>query len=175
MPDLPDKSGLRTRILAARRTRPSPEREADDAQLVRHATELVRGRGRITAYTPLRAEPGGPGLLPALYGTGASVLLPVLRPDLDLSWALGSEELGVDAVREAELLLIPAVAVDHRGVRLGRGGGSYDRALARVPPATPIVALLYADEVLPALPAEPHDRRVTAVLTPSGLRHLPMV
>ena len=52
---------------------------------------------------------------------------------------------------------------------LGRGGGSYDRALARVPPGTPVVALLYPDELRASLPAAPHDRPVTAVLTPTGL------
>ncbi len=68
----------------------------------------------------------------------------------------------------ARLLLVPALAVDRRGVRLGRGGGSYDRALARVAAGTPVVALLHDGELLDELPAEPHDRLVSAVVTPSG-------
>jgi 5-formyltetrahydrofolate cyclo-ligase len=66
------------------------------------------------------------------------------------------------------MVVVPAVAVDARGVRLGRGGGSYDRALARVAPDTLVVALLHDGEVVEELPYEPHDRRVDAVITPSG-------
>jgi 5-formyltetrahydrofolate cyclo-ligase len=64
---------------------------------------------------------------------------------------------------------VPALAVGRDGTRLGRGGGSYDRALARVPAATPVVALLYEDELLETVPAEPHDRRVSAAVLPSGV------
>jgi 5-formyltetrahydrofolate cyclo-ligase len=69
-------------------------------------------------------------------------------------------------------VIVPALAVDRRGVRLGRGGGSYDRALSRVPVGTPIVAALYDGELLDALPADPHDVRVTGVATPAGLVRL---
>jgi 5-formyltetrahydrofolate cyclo-ligase len=73
-----------------------------------------------------------------------------------------------------DLVLVPALAVDrHTGVRLGRGGGSYDRALARTHPGTPVIALLYPGELLEGVPAQPHDARVTAVLTPDGLLRLP--
>lgn len=78
-------------------------------------------------------------------------------------------DLGVDAVATAELVICPAVAVDRRGVRLGRGGGSYDRALARVPDGVPIWAAVYDTEILDTLPADPHDRHVTAALTPTRL------
>ncbi len=80
--------------------------------------------------------------------------------------------LGVDAVRSVDALLVPALAVDAAGSRLGRGGGSYDRALARVPAGTPVAALLFDDEVLAldAVPRDAWDRPVTAVVTPSGWR-----
>jgi len=78
--------------------------------------------------------------------------------------------LGRAAVADVELVVVPALAVDHRGVRLGRGGGSYDRALARVPSGVPVVALLHDGELLPQVPAEPHDRPVSAVITPSEVR-----
>jgi 5-formyltetrahydrofolate cyclo-ligase len=59
-------------------------------------------------------------------------------------------------------------------VRLGRGGGSYDRALSRIRPNALVVALLYDGELVETLPAEPHDRRVTAVILPGyGLIRLP--
>lgn len=126
-----------------------------------------------------------------------AVLLPVLLPDGDLDWARyegpsslrparrgllepAGPRLGVAAVTRADLVVVPALAVDRRGVRLGRGGGSYDRALARVSAGggtaggALTVALLHDGELLDAVPAEPHDRRVGAVVTPAeGLSALP--
>ena len=68
----------------------------------------------------------------------------------------------------ADVVVVPALAVDRGGVRLGRGGGYYDRALRHVRPDARLVALVFDDELVDALPVEPHDRRVTAVVTPSG-------
>jgi 5-formyltetrahydrofolate cyclo-ligase len=65
-------------------------------------------------------------------------------------------------------VLVPALAVDRSGRRLGRGGGSFDRALCRVDRSRTL-ALVYDDEVLDEIPAEPHDCRVGGILTPSGL------
>ncbi|GID94369.1 hypothetical protein Adi01nite_37810 [Amorphoplanes digitatis] len=125
-------------------------------------------------------EPGGPDLPEALAGR---LILPVLLPDNDLDWVRyegpdslrpgprGLREpigprLGPEAVAQASLLVVPALAVDRSGLRLGRGGGSYDRALARAADAYS-VALLHDGEFLPSVPAEPHDRRVRAVITPA--------
>jgi 5-formyltetrahydrofolate cyclo-ligase len=137
----------------------------------------------------MAGEPGGTHLLSELSAVAADLLLPVLQPDLDLDWArhepddplyagrpggtLGEpvgQRLGPDAIRLATIILVPALGVDRAGFRLGRGGGSYDRALARVPAETPVIALLYADERYDALPTDSHDRRVTAVVTPAGLQ-----
>ena len=54
----------------------------------------------------------------------------------------------------ADVVLVPALAVDAAGRRLGRGGGSYDRALARVGPLVPLIALIYDDELVEQVPAE---------------------
>ena len=83
---------------------------------------------------------------------------------------VGAHPVGsrVDAVARADLVVVPALAVDRYGFRLGRGGGSYDRALARVSASTLTVALLHDGELLDRLPAEPHDRPVRAVVTPGG-------
>ncbi|MFC7647584.1 5-formyltetrahydrofolate cyclo-ligase [Streptosporangium lutulentum] len=127
------------------------------------------------------------GLVFALWKHGATVILPVLREDNDLDWAVydGPDTLaagrhgimepvdtrrGVDTIRTAALVIVPALAVDRStGVRLGRGGGSYDRALARVGPNVPTVALLHEGEVLDDVPAEPHDRPVRYAATPGGI------
>jgi len=174
------KADLRTRLLSHRRARPSP---ADDLRVRATLVDLARDLPTVAAYAPLPGEPGGPELPGALAAACGRLLLPMLCPDHDLDWAAyrgalvpagrGLREppgppLGPTAVATASLVLVPAVAVDRRGVRLGRGGGSYDRALARVPPGTPIVAALYDGELLDEVPEQPHDRRVTAVVTPSG-------
>ena len=78
--------------------------------------------------------------------------------------------LGPGALAAADVVVVPALAVDRRGARLGRGRGYYDRALAHARPGAVLVAVVFDDELVDALPAEPHDRRVSAVVTPSGGR-----
>jgi 5-formyltetrahydrofolate cyclo-ligase len=185
---LSGKRVLREAALAARAAMsPSDVAEAD-AALVVHACELVRTASVVAAYVPMHGEPGGAGLPGALAAVlpPAALLLPALHPDRDLDWAAydgtliagrtlarllepPGPRLGLDAIASAEIVLVPALAVDASGARLGRGGGSYDRALARVRPGVPVIALLYPGELVPVLPAEPHDRPVTGALTPSGL------
>jgi 5-formyltetrahydrofolate cyclo-ligase len=118
-------------------------------------------------------------------------LLPLLTQDGPLDWAdytgasslqagpLGMREpigpaLGAAVIATAALVLVPALAVDWRGIRLGRGGGHYDRTLPLVKPGTPLVAIVRDEEVLASVPAQPHDVPVTAALTPRrGLIALP--
>jgi 5-formyltetrahydrofolate cyclo-ligase len=177
------KARLRAGLLAARRSRPSP---AENAAVRAILADLARGVRTVAAYVPLPGEPGGPELPDALAEVCDRLLLPVLRPDLDLDWAVyrgalvpaarGLREpsgppLGPGEVATAGLVIVPALAVDRRGVRLGRGGGSYDRALARVPAGTLVVAALYDGELVDEVPEQPHDRRVDGVVTPSGGLH----
>ena len=180
------KIALRGRLITARRELTSADRLTAAAHLQNHIRAHVR-RGHpstIAAYVPVGPEPGGADLPVVLAGL-ARVLLPVLLPDGDLDWVefTGSltagprglrepvgPRLGVDAITSADLVLVPALAVDRRGVRMGRGGGSYDRVLARLPfPARPpIMALLHEGELVESVPAEPHDRRVHGVFTPGS-------
>jgi len=179
------KADVRRGLLAARRSR--TDRIAADAGVRATLATLAADLDTVAAYVPLPTEPGGPDLPDALAPVCARLLLPVVRPDLDLDWAVytgslvpaafGLREppgprLGPAAVVSASLVIVPALAVDERGVRLGRGGGSYDRALARLGPGTLIVAALYDGEFVSALPCEEHDVRVHAVVTPSGLTRL---
>jgi 5-formyltetrahydrofolate cyclo-ligase len=139
--------------------------------------------GTIGAYVSVGTEPDTNGLIFALWKRGSYVLLPVLQSDGDLDWASyeGPDSLaagprgllepteprrGVTAITSADLLIVPALAVDHAGRRLGRGGGSYDRALARIGPAILTVALLYKGELVGQVPAGPHDQSVRAVAVP---------
>lgn len=155
--------------------------------------ELAHAR-TVAAYVSVGSEPGTLALLDALRARGVRVLLPVLLPDNDLDWGVyegeaslarvrhggrmelrepAGERLGPDAVTDADAVLLPGLAVDGRGMRLGRGGGSYDRVLARLDRAgadPALVVLLYDTEVVDRVPEEEHDRPVHAVVTPSGVR-----
>ncbi|MFF5177334.1 5-formyltetrahydrofolate cyclo-ligase [Micromonospora sp. NPDC000316] len=189
------KREARVELLARRRALPGPTRAAAAGRVQAELVTLVRRLRprRMTAYVPVGSEPGGadlPEVLRNALPADAELLLPVLRADLDLDWAAytgpdalvaggrGLREpvgprLGLAAVTEAELVVVPALAVDRRGRRLGRGGGSYDRVLARVPAATLTVVPLHDGELVEALPAEAHDRPVRAVVTPAdGVRTL---
>jgi 5-formyltetrahydrofolate cyclo-ligase len=182
-----DKAELRRRLLAGRRQLGPAElaaagRSIRDAVLDLPETQMA---GTVAGYWSIGAEPDTHGLLFALWKRGTYVLLPVLLPDGDLDWASyeGPDSLrpgprglmepaeavrGVSAVSSADLVLVPALAVDQSGLRLGRGGGSYDRALARVGAQVPTVALLYDPELVPVVPAGPHDQRVRMVARPSA-------
>jgi 5-formyltetrahydrofolate cyclo-ligase len=183
------KTAVRDRVLTARRRRSLAEGIAVGEQLRDHllATPEVRRAASVAAYVSLPGEPGTALLLDALRERGTRVLLPILLPDGDLDWApydgdgtlaarrLGLLEptappLGPEAVAAADAVLVPGLAVDRTGHRLGRGGGSYDRVLARVPVGTFTCVLLHDDEVLDAVPKQAHDRPVTAVATPGGVR-----
>lgn len=182
-----EKAALRRRLLADR-ARLGPDQRAAAARALRDAIlELPQAQmaGTIAVYYSLASEPDTHGLVYALWKRGGYVLLPLLRPDADLDWASyeGPDSLrpgprgltepsepprGLDAVARADLVLVPALAVDRSGVRLGRGGGSYDRALARVGPGIPTIALLYDGELLDEIPAAEHDQRVRLVARPSA-------
>lgn len=179
---------LRRQLSAAREAVPAAVREAEAvalaaaAQRALAATPLPDGLARtVCAYWPVGTEPGSPALLDGLLRQGCRVLLPIVAIPLD--WAeytgpgslrygpLGLREpagprLGCRAIASAVLVLVPALAVDRRGIRLGRGGGHYDRTLPLARAGTPLVAIVRDEEVLAALPAEPHDVPVTAALTP---------
>ena len=79
------------------------------------------------------------------------------------------EVLGAESLKEADLIVIPALAASADGTRLGQGGGWYDRALTHRSPGTPVVAVIFDDEVLEAeiIPAEPHDVPVDGIVTPT--------
>jgi 5-formyltetrahydrofolate cyclo-ligase len=174
------KAALRAAALADRKQRHADELRALRAQL--RAIVLARcadeGWQCVAGYEPMRTEPGSVELLAAWHGLGVSVLVPVLLPDGDLDWAHWHPDperprpaLGTDAVRRAQAVFVPALAVGRDGTRLGRGGGSYDRALARVADV-PVVALLFDDELTDTVPRDAWDRPVTAVATPSGWTEL---
>lgn len=186
------KTALRSQLLAERALLTPEQTDAAGTALAGRALELAElaGARTVAAYVSVGREPGTRALLDVLRERGVRVLLPVLLPDNDLDWGvyegaaglararLGLLEptgprLGPDAVCAADTVLLPGLAVDARGMRLGRGGGSYDRVLARLARAgahPALVVLLYANEVVARVPEEPHDHPVQAVVTPEGVR-----
>ncbi|TDD69573.1 5-formyltetrahydrofolate cyclo-ligase [Actinomadura rubrisoli] len=186
MHDIVTKARLRAELLVERaalgaEARSAAARSLRDALLSVPQVEMA---GTVAAYVSVGAEPDTRSLLFALWKRGTYVLLPRLLPDGDLDWASyegpgslapGPRGLleptepprGPGAVASADVVLAPALAVDRTGMRLGRGGGSYDRVLARVGPAILTVGLVYDSELVETLPSEPHDQRVRAAATPS--------
>jgi 5-formyltetrahydrofolate cyclo-ligase len=178
------KSAAREHHLARRQRRTVAERSAASAAITTALLRGLAGARTFAAYVPDPDEPGY-GRLPAAFTQlGARVLLPVVPPSgSELAWAVDTgrltpgrhgvlepmgPRLGPTAIGTADVVVLPALGVDRRGVRLGRGGGYYDRALLHVRPDAVLVAVVFDDEFVDELPVEPHDRRVTVVVTPSG-------
>ncbi|MCX7542245.1 5-formyltetrahydrofolate cyclo-ligase [Corynebacterium sp. P5848] len=181
------KDRLRRTLLDARESLPVEQRRDLDTRLIAGALRLVQFSRptEIAAYSPMPGEPGGDELVEALLSVVPGVWLPVSGSDGRLEWALceSAEELhrGRFGIAEpvgprvgavpgnVELLLCPALACSVDGVRLGRGAGYFDRALADVDRSRcRIIALIYDSELLGELPAEAHDAPVDGVLTPGG-------
>ena len=183
------KADLREQLLAARRGVPDKIRAAEARLLEEHLDRLAPRGGTVCAYVPVGTEPGTIGMLDALLRRAGRVLLPAARTAADgtplpLRWgeyrpgALNRARWGLleppepllpeSTLADAGLVLVPALAVDRRGVRLGRGSGFYDRSLGERSPHARLIAVVRDDEVLDELPAEPHDVRMTEALTPHG-------
>lgn len=183
------KRSIRARIRRTRRDRTAHERSDADRRIAEAALELVTALDArvVAAYLSSADEPGTRALLALAAAEGIRVLLPVAAPDGSLDWvdadgaaertgALGVPEpvgrtLGAAALAQAELVLVPAAAVDRRGVRLGWGRGYYDRALASLRARPHVFAVIHDDELLDEVPAEAHDVPVDGVVRPAGVTH----
>lgn len=186
------KAALRRRIVENRSLLNASNLAVAARQLrdVLLAAAEIHAARRVAAYVSVGREPGTGPLLEEFAARGVDVLLPVLQPDGDLDWAPytgarhlvsatrgllepTAEPVGPGAVASVDAVLVPGLAVDRRGTRLGRGGGSYDRALARAGGRVFTCVMLHDGEVLDLpLPRDPHDVPVAAAATPSGLHRL---
>jgi 5-formyltetrahydrofolate cyclo-ligase len=184
----PTKTELRTGVLQARRAATADQRDREARALCHWLPALVQAGQTVCAYVPVGSEPGSLALLDALLELGVRVLLPVARNDEDgrglpMQWGpyqpgmLVAAEFGLreppppwlpaGRIADAEVILVPALAVDRHGTRLGRGAGFYDRSLIYAAPHARLVAVVRDEEVVDELPADPHDVRMTHVLTPA--------
>lgn len=183
----PTKTELRITFLSARRAMTADERRTESDALRKRLAGLAVPGETVCAYVPVGSEPGSLGMLDALVAAGMTVLLPVAREGdagtpLPLSWGEYHEGdlvdarhglreppapwLPPDAIGAATMVVVPALAVDRAGVRLGRGAGFYDRSLSMARPAARLIAVVRDGELVDHLPGEPHDVPMTHALTP---------
>jgi len=177
-------------LLAKRRAMaPEVRRQAAEA-IALHvlAVPVVARATRVACYLSMPSEPGTVPLITGLLERGIEVVVPLSLDDHTLDWVaydpaspltttpLGipepaGERLGRDALTTCDVVIVPALAVDHAGHRLGRGAGYYDRALEGV--RAPLCAVVFTHELLAELPHEPHDVPVQMAVTPAGLFRVP--
>ena len=170
---------------------PIPVRNRAEAEgIARQIRALASSMGEVTLPTLFVPTPLEPDMSLAL-GLFERSLLPVLLDEAGAPlgeprwglWEAGralmtlgrppaqpdGEARGAESLKEADLIVIPALAASADGTRLGQGGGWYDRALMHRSPGVPVVAAIFDDELLEAgvIPAEPHDVPVDAIVTPT--------
>ncbi len=190
MPGERTKYAWRREILTTRAQVAPAEHAVEAAALAASTARFTGDDDVVCAYVPIRGEPGDLRMLDALREGGATVLLPVTGEPGPLSWARyegadslrkarfgllepATETLPPAVLAEAATILVPALAVDLRGVRLGRGAGYYDRTLGAARANVRLIAVVRDNELVDRLPEEPHDRRMGWALTPGGgLRQL---
>jgi 5-formyltetrahydrofolate cyclo-ligase len=179
------KARWRRELRAARRAVPANVRFTEAIALAAQLTSgrVVRPGQTLCGYVPVGSEPGSAQMLDDIADFGVRVLLPVVagRGPLEWAWYAGrdslrrgpygllepiGERLSTTALRIADLVLVPALAVDRSGTRLGQGAGHYDQSLPLTAPGTPLVAVVRDQEVFDELPSERHDVRMTAAITP---------
>ena len=195
----PDDAKLELRASIRRQRQQRAERRLQEhaAALCEQVLEFgpVREAGCVSVYASRPHEPGTLPLIEALHERGVRVLIPLLGDGLQRGWGVyggaadlverapgrppepSTEFLPSHTLTQADVVIVPALAVDTTGTRLGQGGGWYDRALADVRDGVPIIALTFAGEVRDAdeglLPREDHDVRIHGVITPEGYTALP--
>lgn len=182
------KDELRAVLIAARRAVPEDRRRGEARAIRDHLMAATRSGTTVCAYVPVGSEPGSTDVLDGLLGADVRVLLPVARErggvPQPLGWgeytradALVAAPFGLrepagpwlppDALADADVVVVPALAVDRSGTRLGRGAGYYDRTLALADPDALLVAVVRDEELVDRLPRDAHDVAMTHAITPA--------
>jgi len=170
-----EKQSLRLRMAETLRALGEEARAEKSARIAAHLKSLS---GIVFGFAPMRLEPDWTDVI----GAGWEVALPRAQAEglafhrvTDLS-ALAKGRLGarepeggeVIDVAAANVILVPGVAFDRDGARLGRGGGYYDRLLVSAPASARRVAVCFACQLVDRVPAEPHDVEVDEIVTEDG-------
>ena len=179
------KAAFRREIHIARRARSESDRVKAANRLAPRALPALGDCGTVACYQSMPTEPGTEALIELLRQRDIRVLLPRVN-DTSLEWVelknstdFLKSELGIqepagpaiaDALSDCDAIVLPALAISRDGIRLGQGGGYYDRALQAVPAFAdggPMrIALIFEGELVKSLPEESHDARVDQVVTP---------
>jgi 5-formyltetrahydrofolate cyclo-ligase len=180
------KSELRAAALARRDALPVADRRAAAQAIAAQAFPVPFGDGTIVAgYSPIRSECDPVPLMRRLAAKGAELALPVVdetgKPLSFAEWHFGAQLVagphGILQPRpevagvHPDIVLVPLVAFDRRGHRLGYGAGYFDRTLAGLRRAAPVIAvgIAFAVQEVDAIPADEHDEPLDLVLTERGV------
>jgi len=179
-----DKSSLRQYLLSVRTSIPSAEKSELDRAIIRELTALdvYRHTDLLLCFYPMRGEPDLRPLMELALSDGIPVALPVCTANgmifrhLEQETALVPDRFGIPAPppdsREASptartLCLLPGLAADRHGNRLGYGGGFYDRFLPHFEGVT--LFPIYRCHLMDTLPHEAHDIPADMILTEKGV------
>lgn len=174
-----EKQTLRLRTLESLRAMGAAERAERSAAIAAHLASRLGGEpGLVFGFAPLRIEPDWTVAIESSW----EIALPRIEGEelrfhrvANLSnlvkGAFGTREpAGGDVIPfgEASVLLVPGVAFDRSGARLGRGGGFYDRLLGDAALSAQRIAVCFACQLVERVPVEPHDAEVAAIVTEDG-------
>ena len=176
------KTALRRATLARRDALPPAERMAAGLAIAERGLPVEVTPGTVVSgFSPLKSEISPLPLLRRLADAGASLALPVVigrgQPLVMRAWSFGAPLVsGVWGIREPpadapelfpDILIVPLLAFDRRGHRIGYGAGYYDMTVARLRAMKPVTAIgiAFATQEIAAVPATPRDARLDLVLT----------
>ena len=176
------KKTIRRDAIARRDALPAAERAAAAATIAARPFPLPIAPGVIVSgFSPLKSEINPVPLLRKLSDSGAGLALPVVagkgKPLIMRAWAFGEPlDSGVWGIREPrpeapevapDILLVPLLAFDRSGNRIGYGAGYYDMTIAKLRALKPVTAvgIAFAMQEIPSVPVTPRDARLDLVLT----------
>jgi 5-formyltetrahydrofolate cyclo-ligase len=187
-----DDPGRKARLRGQRGLRPPAVMTAAEIEAVGRLAQarlisefLPVGGGRVAIYAPIPGEVGTVDIASAVRRSGGTVFYPLISKAGEMDFfpvesedALVSGVFGIPApppiggqcgVRDGfSLVVVPGLAFDRSGYRLGRGGGYYDRFLSR-PVADRVVGLAFSWQIVDEVPRDPWDIPVDAVVTEKGV------
>ncbi|PKN42085.1 MAG: 5-formyltetrahydrofolate cyclo-ligase [Deltaproteobacteria bacterium HGW-Deltaproteobacteria-18] len=190
----PSKNLMRIALRKHRQELPLDLVQEDSARIRENLLSLDRIRlaASVMLYLPARGEVDTWPLLDHFWARGSEILLPRCcdgSPGIMDAYSVSSrEDLGPGcfglieprmerAIRvpnpQPEVIILPALAFDRRGYRLGFGGGYYDRFLPTLGCTPLLVGPAYAFQILDSIPVEPWDRPVEMIVTPESILHIP--
>jgi 5-formyltetrahydrofolate cyclo-ligase len=180
------KRALRAELRERRQMMSQAARDAAAEGIRAQLDELVArvGARSLSCFLSIPSEPGTRDFVAGAVARGIRVLLPITRKDGLLDWIVATpdgditegmfglpepvgEVLGPIAVNDVDLMVIPAAAIDRRGMRLGWGRGFFDKTIGSMERCPPVYAVVYDTEILDEVPRDLHDQRVTGIVTPT--------